>query len=102
MMASPRTLPSAALSIPVFYLREGQTYIAYTPVLDLSASGSTVTRAKKNFETTLRLFLDELIAHGTLADVLRDMGWSKHDRRWRPPVEMARASSVPFWFPVAA
>jgi hypothetical protein len=90
------------LSIPVLYLREGRAYIAYTPALDLSASGTTVSRAKKNFETTLRLFLDELIARGTLADVLREMGWSKQDRRWRPPVEVARASSVPFRLPVAA
>lgn len=101
-MAAPKKVSSAVLSIPVFYLREGRAYIAYTPTLDLSASGTTVARAKKNFETTLRLFLDELIARGTLADVLRDMGWSKHDRRWRPPVEMERASSVPFQFPVAA
>lgn len=101
-MAARKTVSSAMLSIPVLYLREGRAYIAYTPTLDLSASGTTVARAKKNFETTLRLFLDELIARGTLADVLREMGWSKQDRRWRPPVEVAHASRVPFRFPVAA
>ena len=49
-------------------------------------SGTTAARAKKNFATTLRLFLEELLEHGTLDEVLSDQGWSKHQQQWQPPV----------------
>jgi hypothetical protein len=89
------------MSLPVFFLREKRTVIAYAPALDLSASGTSAERAKRNFETTLRLFLAELMEHGTLDRVLRDMGWSKQERRWQPPVEARTATTVPFRLPVS-
>ena len=97
-----KAIHSVALSLPVLFLKERRTYIAYTPALDLSASGSTPALAQKNFGVTLRLFLEELLSHGTLDRVLRDMGWSKHESRWQPPVEVQRSSQVPFQMPVAA
>ena len=73
-MSSPQHRRQLAASIPVLFLRERRTYIAYTPVLDLSASGSSIERAKKNFERTLGLFLEDLLERGTLDPVLRDPG----------------------------
>lgn len=91
-----------ALSLPVLFLKEKRTFVAYTPALDLSASGSTIAKAKRNFEVTLRLFLEELAEAGTVEQVLRDMGWSKQERRWQPPVEVRRVVHLPFRVPVAA
>jgi hypothetical protein len=77
-----RNLHTTALSLPVLLLKEKRTFVAYTPALDLSASGSTAQKAKQNFATTLRLFLEELTEAGTTEQVFRDMGWSKHESRW--------------------
>ena len=99
---SPKTLHHVALSLPVLFLKEKRIFIAYTPALDLSASGNTTARAKKNFEMTLRLFLEELIETGTLEQVLKEQGWSKQERRWQPPVEVQRVGHVPFRVPVPA
>jgi hypothetical protein len=95
-------LQSVALSLPVLFLKEKRTFIAYTPALDLSASGSTTAKAKKHFEVTLKLFLEELAQAGTLEQVLRDMGWSKQERRWQPPVELEKITHVAFRMPVPA
>ncbi len=90
-----------ALSLPVLFLKEKKTFVAYTPALDLSSSGSTVERAKRNFEVTVRLFLQELVDAGTLEQVLRDMGWSKQERQWQPPVQVQRVIHLPFQVPAA-
>ena len=97
-----RLVQHVALSLPVLFLKEKRSVIAYTPALDLSASGSTAEKAKKNFEMTLQLFLEELTEAGTTEQVLRDLGWSKHERTWQPPVEVQKVSHVPFRVPVAA
>jgi predicted RNA binding protein YcfA (HicA-like mRNA interferase family) len=99
---SPKLFQQVAISLPVFFLREKRTTIAYTPALDLSASGSTAARAKKNFETALRLFLEELVERGTLDEVLREQGWSKHERQWQPPLEVERTGTLPVRIPVPA
>jgi hypothetical protein len=91
-----------ALSIPVFFLKEKRAYIAYTPALDLSASGSSIPRARKNFDVVLRLFMEELLKHGTFGRVLEEMGWSKEEGAWQPPIEIEKTVKVPFRLPVAA
>jgi hypothetical protein len=91
-----------AATIPVLFLRERRTYIAYTPVLDLSASGTSIERAKRNFERTLHLFLEDLLERGTLDQVLRDLGWSRHDHQWQPPIHIERSVTLPFRIPAAA
>jgi hypothetical protein len=91
-----------AVELPLLLLKEKRSFIAYTPALDLSASGSTAEKAKKNFGVVVNLFFQELMQAGTLDDVLRDMGWSKREQQWQPPVEVARVAHVPFRMPVAA
>jgi hypothetical protein len=63
------TIQQMATSLPVLFLKEKRTFIAYTPALDFSASGTTAERAKRNFQRTLRLFLEEVTAAGTLEQV---------------------------------
>ena len=88
-------------SLPVLFIREGKIFIAYTPALDLSASGSTAKAARKNFERTLRLFFEEVMAAGTLDQVLREQGWSKQQHGWEPPVEVRKIVFVPLRVPVS-
>lgn len=97
-----RTTHHLALSLPVLFLKERKTFIAYTPALDLSASGSTQPSAQKNFDLTLKLFVEELVEAGTLERVLKDSGWSKQERKWRPPVDIERVTHIPFTMPAPA
>ena len=72
-------LTPIALNLPLLFLKERRTYIAYTPALDLSASGSTPQKAKENFQTVLRLFIEELLEHGTLEEVLKERSFVLDD-----------------------
>lgn len=100
-MAS-KVIGTLAMSLPVLFLKERKAYIAYSPALDLSASGSSPARAKKNFQVTLKLFLEDLVERDTLDLVLRELGWSRHERTWQPPVEVGKMTNVAFKVPVAA
>ena len=72
--------------IPVSFYKEGEMYIAYSHVLDLSTCGETFKEAQKNFKEALQIFLEECIAMGTLDEVLESCGWQKIDHDWQPPV----------------
>lgn len=50
--------------------REGQTFVAYSPKLDVSICGDTVDTASENLKTAVRLFLEEAEKLGTLEDML--------------------------------
>ena len=39
--------------------QEGNTYVAYSPKLDVSSCGGTVEEAKGNLKTAVRLFIEE-------------------------------------------
>lgn len=79
------------VQIPVAFIKEGKAIIAFCPVLDLAAHGKTVEEAKKAFEETFLLFVQELEEKGTLEDVLEESGWEKvapgfgKTPRWNPP-----------------
>ena len=53
-------------SLPVTFLREGDQFVAYTPVLDLSTSGDTFEQAKKRFSEAVQIFFEECFNMGTL------------------------------------
>ena len=66
--------------------REGKTFIAYSPKLDISSCGSTVEEARKNLKTAVRLFLEEAEKMGTLEEILREAGYEKADEdHWMTP-----------------
>lgn len=77
---------SINFALPVSILREGDTFVAYTPALDLSTAGSTFEEAQKNFEEAVNIFFQELMVMGTLNDVLKDLGWEEQDNNFVPPV----------------
>ena len=72
-------------NIPVLSLREGETFICYSPAFDLAAHGDSFEDAKRSFAMTLKLFIEEVTKKGTWETVLRECGWEKVKKDWTPP-----------------
>ena len=90
---------SMVYNLPVSFLREADQFVAYTPALDLSTSGTTLEEAKKNFTEAVGIFFDEIVEMGTFEDVLLVLGWKKHNQDFIPPVVISQGMEsvrVPF------
>jgi predicted Rossmann-fold nucleotide-binding protein len=85
-------------SLPVMFLREGKQFVAYTPVLDLSAAGNTFKQAQKHFAEAVTILVEECQRMGTLEEVLEELGWKKRKEEWMPPVVISH-ESLPFYIP---
>lgn len=77
-----------AVNIPVIFLKEGKSYIAHSPVLDLSTSANSFEKAQKRFPEAVKIFFEELVEMGTLEEVLTGLGWQKFESKWMPPVQV--------------
>ena len=73
-------------NLPITIFKEGKSYIAYSPALDLSTSAFTYEKAQSRFLEATKIFIDELIDMGTLDAVLFGLGWQKVKTNWQPPV----------------
>lgn len=85
-------------SIPVSVFREGDYFVAYSPVLDLATSAKNFELAKKRFLEAVEVFFEELLQKGTLDEVLASLGWRKVRKTWQPPTIVAQETekiSVP-------
>ena len=71
----------------VLVFKEGDTYIAYTPQLDLSSCGDTPQEARRMLREAVELFLEEAERMGTLKDILQECGYHKDMDRWIPPIQ---------------
>jgi hypothetical protein len=73
--------------IPVLLFEEGNKIVAYSPAIDLSTCGDTEEQARKRFIEAASIFFHEIIAAGTVEDVLTECGWSKlpGQHTWLPP-----------------
>jgi predicted RNase H-like HicB family nuclease len=78
------------VKILVTFLKEGSSYVAYSPALDFSSCGKTMKAAEKNFAEAVDLFFEELQKKGTLDEVLIGLGWNKVKSKWRSPVPVAQ------------
>ena len=66
--------------------KEGGTYVAYCPELDLSSCGNSIPHAKDMLRTAIRLFLEEAEKMGTLEEILSEVNYTiNHDGRYVPP-----------------
>ena len=65
--------------------REGRTYVAHTPNLDVSSCGGTKERALKNLKEAVHLFLEEAEKMGTLDQILQEAGYSKRRSKLEGP-----------------
>jgi len=77
------------LKIPVSIFREGKTYVAYSPVLDLSTSGRSFKIVQRRFDEVVQIFFEELLERGTIDEVLTGLGWRRVQRRWAPPMQVS-------------
>ena len=87
------------MQLPVIFFKEGKKVIAYTPALDLSTFGDTLSQAQKRFAEIVEIFFEEIIKMGTLEDVLVEYGWEKHHDEFLPPTIISQgltSVSVPF------
>ncbi len=66
--------------------KEGASYVAYCPELDISSCGNTVEQAKEMLKSAIRLFLEEAEKIGTLKDILEEANYKKDTSgKWLPP-----------------
>jgi len=66
-------------------LKEGRTFVAHTPELDVSSCGGSKEKALKNLKEAVRLFLEEAEKLGTLEQILEEAGYLKRHRRLEGP-----------------
>ena len=52
--------------------KEGRSFVAYTPELDVSSCGGTKEKAAKNLKEAVRMFLEEAAKMGSLNQILDD------------------------------
>ena len=81
-----KKLTLRGINLPVTIFREGKSYVAYSPALDLSTCAPTYKKARANFSEIVQIFIEELVEMGTLDEVLKDLGWQKIKSNWQPPV----------------
>lgn len=79
-----------SISLPISVFKEGKSYVAFTPVLDLSTSASTYEKAKERFNEAVTIFLEETIKQGTLEENLKNLGWKRVQKKWTPPVTISQ------------
>ena len=65
--------------------KEGRTYVAHTPELDVSSCGGTKERTLKNLKEAVRLFLEEAEKMGTLDQILQEAGYLKRRSKLEGP-----------------
>jgi len=81
------------LQLPVFFFREWKKVVAYTPALDLSTFGKTLTESQKRFNEVVQIFFNETAKMGTTEDVLLECGWEKKRNEFLPPSVISHSTS---------
>ena len=69
----------------VHTFKEGTTYVAYVPELDLSSCGATKDEARKNIQDAVRGFLETSAEMGTRDEILEEAGYRREGETWQPP-----------------
>lgn len=82
---------SFSTNIPVSFFKEGDTYIAHCPLLDLSTSAATFHKVQERFSEVVEIFFEELMEMGTLDEVLANLGWTKVQHQWTPPFSVGHS-----------
>jgi len=77
------------IKLTVAFIKEGKSFIAYSPALDLSTAGKTKAEARKRFEEMMGIFFEDLQSAGNTTGVLNSLGWEKRGgtggKKWNPP-----------------
>ena len=73
------------VNIPLTIFKEGDYFIAYSPVLDLSTSAKSFKKTQERFHQAVGIFFEETLKKNTLDEVLLGLGWQKIKKNWTPP-----------------
>lgn len=73
------------ISFTVHIFREGNTFVAHTPELDVSSCGDTAAQASANIREAVKGFLETAEEMGTLSGLLEEAGYRKEGDNWRAP-----------------
>jgi len=76
-------MPDIAYTVHTF--KEGGTYVAYVPELDLSSCGATNDEARKNIKEAVQGFLETSADMGSLDWILEEAGYRKLGDSWVEP-----------------
>jgi len=63
--------------LPMNVFKEAGGYVAICSNLDLAQQGETSAEAQEALREAIKLFLQELMRHRTLASGLEELGWQK-------------------------
>ncbi len=81
--------------------KENHAYVAYTPELDVSSCGESLSQAKARLREAVNLFLEEAHRLGTLEDILSEAGFERQGNSYRPHRVLAK-EKVRLAVPVAS
>lgn len=73
------------ISYTVHTFKEGNTYVAYVPELDVSSCGKSDVEARHNIRDAVQGFLEASAETGTLAEILEESGYKREGDSWRAP-----------------
>ncbi len=73
------------LEFTVRIFKEGPTFVAHVPQLDVSSCGDTEAEARRNIRDAVSGFLAAAKQAGTLKDILEEAGYRFENGHWREP-----------------
>ena len=73
------------LKFTVRIFKEGPTFVAHVPELDVSSCGGTETEARQNIRDAVSGFIETAKQMGTLKDLLEEAGYRFVNGHWREP-----------------
>jgi predicted RNase H-like HicB family nuclease len=82
---------SKEISLPVSIFKEGDSFVAYTPALDISTCADTQDKVMANFDELVRIFFEELERNNNVDEVLSSLGWQKINKVWAAPEEVSHS-----------
>lgn len=69
----------------VHIFKEGSTYVAYVPELDVSSCGASREDARRNIGEAVQAFVETSGELGTLDEILEEAGYEREGNGWRGP-----------------
>src|SRR5712691_655581 len=63
--------------------KEGATYVAFNPELDISSCGGSVAQAKSRLREAISVFREESARMGALENILREAGFERRGKMFR-------------------
>ena len=69
----------------VHIFKEGDSFVAYVPELDVSSCGATDDQARHNIRDAVQGFLESSAEMGTLDEILEESGYALDGEHWTAP-----------------